>query len=150
MTCDDIVSAVRTTWLNCDWLKTFTIIVNVLESVNTQKELLIYHAAASVIRLSLGVLVSRVETRMTSCKLHDILFTLMVLFIRLSDEAEMHLKGSSYIKFDMINTQSGTKPATSETLYLQFKTFHPNGLLFYAHGTTGQYISLELAEGKLR
>ena len=103
------------------------------------------------LRLSLRALVSRVETRMTSYKLHDILFTLMVLFIRLSDEAEMHLNGSSYIKFDMINnTQSGTKPATSETLFLQFKTFHPNGLLFYAHGTTEQYISLELAEGKLR
>ena len=61
--------------------------------------------------------------------------------------AEVSVRGSEYIKFDLLGTNASIV-GTSDTLSLRFKTVEPHGLLFYAHGVG--YMTLELYHCKLR
>ena len=73
----------------------------------------------------------------------------LVLFFGVSTATEINMNGSAYIHYNMQKAKVKILD-TSETLSLSFKTTHPTGLLFYGHGSTGQYVSLELVHGKLR
>lgn len=63
------------------------------------------------------------------------------------DDIEITLNGSQYIEKSLL-----VDPTYKQTNELQiiFKTSISSGLLFYASGTTGDYVVLELIHGKLR
>ena len=61
---------------------------------------------------------------------------------------DVAFSGSSYISYDL--RHENTISAESNQISLEFKTFHPSGLLIYSSGTQGDFITLELIQGKLR
>lgn len=62
-------------------------------------------------------------------------------------DIEITLNGSQYIEKSLLVDATHQK---KNELQISFKTAISSGLLFYASGTNGDYIVLELIHGKLR
>lgn len=86
----------------------------------------------------------KIEIRMIR---YCVIVSLLLCCLCFTDCAEVSVRGSEYIKFDLLGTNTSIF-GTSDTLSLRFKTVEPQGLLFYAHGVG--YITLELYHCKLR
>lgn len=76
-----------------------------------------------------------------------LLLSLLVLGVSSSSGFEVDFKGPQYISYDL---RSNRISAESNQISLEFKTFHPSGLLVYSSGTQGDFITLELIHSKLR
>ena len=75
---------------------------------------------------------------------------LVVLVMRLvcaNDELIVSFDGSQYIEKSLILQPYNRQ---ENVLVIVFKTITSDGLLFYASGTSGDYIALELVHGKIR
>lgn len=70
------------------------------------------------------------------------------LFLGVSSTGfEVDFKGQQFISYDL---RSNRISAETNQISLEFKTFHPSGMLIYSSGTQGDFITLELIQGKLR
>ncbi|KXJ24228.1 Contactin-associated protein-like 2 [Exaiptasia diaphana] len=75
-----------------------------------------------------------------------IFLTCSILHV-LSSGYEVEFNGPQYISYDIRTNRISTD---NTHISLQFKTFHPSGVLIYSSGTQGDFITLELIQGKLR
>lgn len=60
---------------------------------------------------------------------------------------DVEFNGPQFISYDV---RTNRISAETNHISLQFKTFHPSGMLIYSSGTQGDFITLELIQGKLR
>lgn len=60
---------------------------------------------------------------------------------------DVEFDGPQFISYDV---RTNRISAETNHISLQFKTFHPSGVLVYGSGTQGDFITLELIQGKLR
>lgn len=60
------------------------------------------------------------------------------------------LNGNAYISLDLKSTESIEIHPRQLILQLRFCTIHPNGLLMYSKGASGQYFRLEIIQGRVR
>lgn len=66
----------------------------------------------------------------------------------ISEGESVKFNGNGLLQYDLSNLQS--PPSTKEdTIKLRFKTNEQNGVILYADGNQGDYISLELVRGAL-
>lgn len=58
--------------------------------------------------------------------------------------------GNAYISLDLKSIESTEIHPRQLILQLRFRTIHPNGLLMYSKGASGQYFRLEIIQGRVR
>ena len=76
----------------------------------------------------------------------EILF-LIFISAELSKTLQVSFRGSEIITLDLTMR---TIAAKDNRITFRFKTIHPFGVILYSRGTQGDYISIDLVEGKLR
>ncbi|EDO39259.1 predicted protein [Nematostella vectensis] len=74
---------------------------------------------------------------------------LLAAFFSVSNSAgfESNFKGEEYISYDLRSNRIATE---TNHISMQFKTFHPSGLVMHSSGTQGDFVTLEMIHGKLR
>lgn len=60
---------------------------------------------------------------------------------------EVNLGGSEHISYDL---RSRRIAAENNHISFEFKTFQPSGLIIYSSGTQGDFVKIELVDGRLR